>query len=59
MLLSSAFAEVRMNPYTGYLEGNICANLYSWGYVQFQPVGSFCAFLLPNGMMTQGQIINR
>lgn len=52
-------AVVRFNNFTGYWEGNVCANFGGWTYVQFQPIGSFCQVFLPNGMVGQGQIINR
>ena len=53
-----ASADVRYNPYTGYWEGNVCANYAGWSYVPFQPVGSICQIVLPYGI-AQGQIINR
>lgn len=52
-------AGIRYNNFTGYWEGNVCANLVSWSIVPYQPIGSVCQIILPNGMMAQGQIINR
>lgn len=55
----STTAVVRYNNFTGYWEGNVCANYAGWTYVPFQPVGSYCQLMLPNGIVVQGQIINQ
>lgn len=54
-----AHSAVRFNPYTNLWEGNVCANQYGWTYVQFQPIGSFCAFRMPAGTVVQGVILNQ
>lgn len=54
-----AHSVVRFNNYTGFWEGNVCANYHAWTYVPFQPIGSFCQFSLPNGQVMQGIIINQ
>lgn len=63
LLLSSPpiNSQVQFNPMMGMWMGNICANPYLnvWTYVSFLPVGSFCQFMGPNGMLIQGQIANQ
>ena len=44
---------------TNFWEGNVCANMNTWTYVNFQPIGSFCQIFLPNGMIVPGQIVNQ
>lgn len=53
-------AVVQFNPATGFWVGNICVGISGvWNYLPiFQPIGSFCQILLPNGMVIQGQVVN-
>lgn len=55
--LSTADAAVRYNQYTGYWEGNICMTPWGWGYVQWQPIGTYCTIYTPKGPVI-GMIIN-
>lgn len=54
----TANSVVRFNPILNLWEGNVCSAYGTWAYVPFQPLGSFCQIILPNGTPVQGQIVN-
>ena len=59
LISSTCESAIRFNPMTNFWEGNVCANMNTWTYVNFQPIGSFCQIFLPNGMIVPGQIVNQ
>ena len=57
MFSTAVNSDVRYNQYTGYWEGNVCMTPWGWSYVPFQPIGTYCHIITPNGPLT-GMIID-
>lgn len=59
MFSGSVSSAVRFNQFTGLWEGNICMTNLGWGFVPFQPIGSYCFLIGMNGVKVFGMIINQ
>lgn len=65
-IYKSALAEIRINPTTKLVEGDVCVQSLpepdqkrAWSFIPFHPVGAACVVQLKNNNTAAGSVINQ